>query len=249
MQRGLRATDERFVSAQWRAGLERAERFEGAGDGRRAWYEYEKLATELSGLADAGRARSRAESLRRDPGVERARRRERDELERHRRTVAEIARMVHATRRPDADPLLRARLRQRFKDIQAEATSVDSRRALPARRVIAHVFAETFTAARTQLAEGGIRGAGELLEIALDASPAAKLGWVHLAPVHALQGRRGDASRALSHARGPGFDATWHLSRLAADFQEQQKHDEAEVLFRLAREGAGAADAPERRPR
>jgi dienelactone hydrolase len=248
MQRGLRANEARFVSTQWRAGLERAEQFERAGDGRHACYEYEKLAKELSGLTDTGRARSRAESLRRDPEVERARRRERDELDRHRRTVAEIARMVHATKQPDADPLLRARLRQRFTDIQAEARSVESRWALAARRVIAHVFAEAFTAARTQLAAGNIRRAEELFEIALDASPSAKLGWVHLAAVHALQGRREDASRALSHARGPGFDAKWHLSRLAADFQERRKHDEAEELFRLAREEAGAADAPGRCP-
>jgi tetratricopeptide (TPR) repeat protein len=248
MQRGRRATEERVVSAQWRIGLERAEQLEEAGDARRAWYEYEKLATEFSGLIDAGRASRRAEALRRDPAVERARRRERDELDRHRRTVAEIARMVDATQQPDAAPLLRARLRQRFKDIQTEVASVDSRRALAARRVIAHVFAEAFTTARTQLAEGNFGRAEELLEIALDASPEARLGWVHLAAVHALQGRRDDASRALSHTRGPGFDAEWHLSRLAADYQGRKMHEEAERLFRLAREGAGAADAPARRP-
>ena len=246
MQRGLRARDERFVSAQWRIGLERAEQFEKAGDGRRAWYEYEKLAKELSDLTDAGHARGRAEALRRDPDVERARRRERDELDRHRRIVAEIAGMVHATRQPDADPLLRARLRQRFTELQTETASVDAHRALAARRVLAHVFAETFTAGRTQLTEGNFRQAQELLEIALDASPEARLGWVHLAAVYALQGRREDASRALSHADGPGFDAEWHLARLARHFQKRQKHNEADALFRLARHGSGAADAPER---
>jgi tetratricopeptide (TPR) repeat protein len=241
MQRGLRARDERFVSAQWRIGLERAEQFEKAGDGRRAWYEYEKLAKELSGLTDAGHARSRAEALRHDPEVERARRRERDELDRHRRIVAEIAGMVHATRQPDAHPLLRARLRQRFKDFQTEAKSIAPSRALAARRVLAHVFAEAFTAGRVQLSEGRFREAEELFEIALDASPEARLGWVHLAAVHALQGRREDASRALSHTHGPRFDAAWHLSRLAADFEERQKHNEAEELFRLGREAAVAA--------
>ena len=246
MQRGLRAKDERFVAAQWRIGLERAEQFERAGHGRRAWYEYEKLANELSGLADAGRARTRAEALRRDPEVERARHRERDDLDRHRRLVAEIAGMVHATRQADADPLLRARLRQRFNDFRTEAASVDPRRALAARRVVAHVVAEAFTTARTQLLEGNLRSAEELFEIALDASPEAKLGWVHLAAVHALQGRHEDASRALSHTRGPGFDAAWHLSRLAAAFQDRQKHNEAAELFRLVREGAGSGDAPER---
>jgi dienelactone hydrolase len=248
MQRGLRAKEERFVSAQWRIGLERAEQLEKAGDGRHACYEYGKLAKELSGLTDVGRASSRAEALRRDPEVERARRRERDELDRHQRTVAEIARIVHATEQPDVAPLLRARLRQRFKDLQTEVASVGSRRALAARRVMAHVFAEAFTTARTQLSEGNLRRAEELFEIALDATPGAKLGWVHLAAVHALQGRREDASRALSHTHGPGFDAEWHLSRLAADFQVRQKHNEAEELFRLAREAGGAADAPERRP-
>ena len=246
MQRGLRARDERFVSAQWRIGLERAEQFEKAGDGRRAWYEYEKLAKDLSGLTDAGHARSRAEALQRDPDVERARRRERDELDRHRRIVAEIAGMVHATRQPDADPLLRARLRQWFKHFQTEAASGDRRRALAARRVLAHVFAEAFTAGRMQLSEGSFRQAEELFEIALDASPEARLGWVHLAAVYALHGRREEASRALSHADGPGFDAAWHLARLAGDFQKRQKHNEADELFRLTSQVSGAADAPER---
>ena len=240
MQRGLRAKDDGFVSAQWRAGLERAGQFERAGEGHPAWYEYEKLAKELAGLTDAGHARHRAEALRRDPDVERARRRERDDLDRHQRIVAEIAGMVHATRQSDADPLLRARLRQRFKDLRMEAASVDPRRALAARRVVAHAFAEAFTTARTRLFEGNLRGAEELFEIALEASPEARLGWVHLAAVYVLQGRRADASRALSHTHGPGFDADWHLSRLAADFQERQKHNEAEELFKLAREGAGA---------
>lgn len=248
IQRGLRAKEERFVSAQLRIGLERAEQFENGGEGRHAWYEYEKLAKELAGLTDAGRARSRAEALRRDPDVARARKRERDDLDRHRRIVAEIAGIVHATRQPDADPLLRARLRQRFKDFRTEAATVDPRRALAARRVVAHVFAEAFTTARTELFEGSLLRAEELLEIALDASPEAKLGWVHLAAVHALQGRREDASRALSHTHGPGFDAKWHVSRLAADFRERQKHKEAEELFRLAREGAGGADAPKAMP-
>jgi dienelactone hydrolase len=246
MRRGLRAIEERFVSAQLRLGLERAEQFEKVGDGRHAWYEYEKLARELSGLTDAGQARSRAEALRRDPDVERARRRERDDLDRHRRTVAEIVGMVHETRQPDADPLLRARLRQRFNDIRTEAATVDPRRAVAARRVVAHVFAEALTTARTELFEGNLRRAEALFEIALDASPEAKLGWVHLAAVYALQGRREDAWRALSHTHGPGFDAQSHVSRLAADFQERQKHKEAEELFRLAREGAGGADDPER---
>jgi dienelactone hydrolase len=244
MQRGLRAKEEGFVSAQLRIGLERAEQFENAGDGRHACYEYEKLAQELSGLTDVGRARSRAEALRRDPDVERARTREREDLDRHRRIVAEIGRMVHASRQPDADPLLRARLRQRFKEFRSEAATGDPRRTLAARRVVAHVFAEAFTTARTALFEGHFLMAEELLEIALDASPDAKLGWVHLAAVYALQGRREEASRALSHTHGPGFDAEWHVSRLAADFRERQKHKEAEELFRLAREGAGGADAP-----
>jgi Tfp pilus assembly protein PilF len=87
------------------------------------------------------------------------------------------------------------------------------------------------------LSEGHLRQAEELLEIALDASPDARLGWVHLAAVYALQGRRSDASRALSHTRGPGFDAAWHLSRLGADLRERQKHDQAEELARLANEG------------
>ena len=246
MQRGLRAKDERFASAQRRIGLERAERFEQAGDAHHAWYEYEKLAKELSGLTDAGHAKSRAEALRRDPDVEQARRRARDDLDRHRRIVGEIAGMVQAIRQPDADPLLRARLRQRLADFRTEAASADPRRALAARRVLAHVFAEAFTTARTQLLEGKLRSAEALFEIALDASPEAKRGWVHLAAAYALQGRRDDASRALSHTRGPGFDAAWHLSRLAADFQGREKHNEAAELFRLAREGAGAVDAPER---
>jgi tetratricopeptide (TPR) repeat protein len=244
MQKGLRAKDERFVSAQWRIGLVRAQQFERVGDGHHAWYEYEKLAKELSGLADASQALRRAEALRRDRNVERARRQERDDLDRHRRIVAEIVGMVHATRPPDADPLLRARLRQRFKEFQVDAASVNPRRALAARRVLAHVFAEAFTTARMQLSAGHFHQAEALLEIALDASPDARLGWVHLAAVYALQGRREDASRALSHTRGPGFDAEWHLARLGADFRERQKHDEAAALLRLARQGAG--DAPER---
>jgi tetratricopeptide (TPR) repeat protein len=248
MQRGLRAKEERVVSAQWRIGLERAQQLEKAGDGRRACYEYEKLAKEFACLTDASRATSRAQALRHDPEVERARRRERDELDRHWRIVAEIARMVQSTQQSDAAPLLRAQLRQRFKDFQTEVASVGSSKALAARRVLAHVFAEAFSTARTQLSEGNLGRAEELFEIALDASPGAKRAWVHLAAVHALQGRREDASRALSHTRGPGFDAEWHLSRLAADFQERQKHKEAEELYRLAREAAGAADAPERQP-
>lgn len=244
MQRGLRAKDERFVSAQRRIGLERAEQFEQAGEGRHAWYEYEKLATDLAGLTDAAHARSRAEALRHDPDVERARSRERDDLDRHRRIVAEIAGMVHATGQPDADSVLRARLRQRFKDVRKEAASVDPRRALAARRVLAHVFAGAFTTARRQLLDGDPRSAEALFEIALDASPDAKRGWVHLAAAYALQGSREEASRALRHAQGSGFDAEWHLSRLAADFQEREKDDEAEQLFKLAREAA-AGDAPE----
>lgn len=248
MQRGRRAKDEGFVSAQWRIGLERAGQFEKAGDRRHACYEYEKLAKELAGLTDASHAANRAEALRRDPEVDRARQRERDELDRHGRAVADIARMVHATQQPAADPLLRARLRQRFKELQTEVASGGSRRALAARRLIAHVFAEAFTTARTRLTEGDLRSAEQLFEIALDASPDAKLGWVHLAAVHALQGRREDASRALSHSQRPGFDPEWHLSRLAKDFQVRQKHTEAEALFRLAGKAAGPADIPERRP-
>jgi predicted Zn-dependent protease len=112
--------------------------------------------------------------------------------------------------------------------------------------MLAHVFADAFSAGRTQLSGGNLQQAQELFEIALDASPGARLGWVHLAAVYALQGRREDASRALSHADGPGFDAQWHLVRLAGDLQKRQKQNEADELFRLAGQGSGAADGPER---
>jgi predicted esterase len=246
IQRGLRAKDERFVADQWREGLERAAQLEKAGDRHSAWYEYEKLAQEFSALTDTDHAKRRAEVLRRDPAVDRARKRERDELDRHQRVIGDIGETIRATQEPAAAPVLRARLRGRFEDLQAQVASPDYRRAVAARRVLAHVFAETFAAGRTQLQEGDLPRAEELFAIGLDASPEAKLGWVHLAAVHALQGRREDASRALSHARGAGFDAAWHLSRLAADFRQREKPKEAEELIRLARQGAGAADPPRR---
>jgi tetratricopeptide (TPR) repeat protein len=246
MQRELRARDEGFVSAQWRIGLERAAQLERAEDELGAWYEYDKLTKDFSGLTDTGHAAGRAETLRRDPGVERARRREQDELERHRRILAETAEMIRATQQPDADPLLRARLRLRFEEFQTEAASDDPRRAAAGRRVTASGFAEAFTAGRTQLSEGNLRGAEELFEIALDASPEAPRAWVYLAAVYALRDGHEDALRALSRARGPEFDAAWHLSRLAADFQERQKHDEARKLSKLARQRSEAADTLER---
>jgi dienelactone hydrolase len=249
IQRGIRAKDDRFVPAQWRIGLERAANFERAADERSAWYEYDKLTKDFSGLTDTRQAAGRAEALRRDPDVERARRRERDELDRHGRVAAEIAEMIHATQRPDPDPLLRARLRRRFKDLQKEAASDGARRAVAGRRLMASAFVEAFTAGRTQLSEGHLGRAEELFEIALEASPEAPLGWVHLAAVHALRDKHADALRALSHARGRGLDVEWHLCRLAVDFQERRRHHEAEVLFDLAKrrsEAPGALERPER---
>jgi dienelactone hydrolase len=246
MQRGLRARDAAFVAAQWRRGLDRAERHEGQGERLHAWYEYEKLASELSGLIDVGPARKRAETLRRDPDVERARTRERDDLDRHRRVVTDISRMVHAASQRDADPTLRARLRVQFKELRTEAASVDARSARVARRMVSDVFAQAFTTARAQLLEGDLPAAEALLAIALDASPDAGLGWVHLAAVYALEGRREAASRALDHTRRTELDAGWQLARLAADLRARQKDKEAEELLRFAREGAGARSVPER---
>jgi hypothetical protein len=94
------------------------------------------------------------------------------------------------------------------------------------------------------LTEGAFQRARELIEIALEASPEAAIGWVHLAAVHALRDKHEDALSALGRARGPGFDPEAHLSRLARDLKDRQKPGEAQKVLALARHlpEAGALD-------
>jgi dienelactone hydrolase len=210
IRRGLRRADQNFIEQQRKAGLDRAAKFEAAGDLASALREYRALFADLAGHTDVQALSAKLAAFEQRRDVKSALKAEQAAIERQRKTFEEAfialeGVRLNLERRPTTLAQLRSLLTALRSDVR-KSKDENSPQVVPVRRTLSQILGHAIEMAQQAIRDKDYVLAITYLDLVIEFARAAPLAHYEKARALALAGRSKDVLPALRLAVDAGFN-------------------------------------------